>query len=512
MKKQANRKNPGKKSHKKLWIILGIVAVIVVVLVIMAVRGIQNMAKEFTQAMDNTVEVKKGEIDVTAEGIGVIETAKEQTIFPDYNVTISKLYKQDGQQAAAGEVIAEYESLLLDDTILAMEEELSQLDMSLSGMTRTPSKRVKAPVTGRVKEIYAAQGDSVLALQQEQKGLALISADGTLKVEFSPEAEVKEGQKVSVGYQEDKIEGRIHILKDGKAAAVFEDSDKYELGQEASVLSEDGASLGTGTVSCGHGVYVTAKDGVIKSVQVKKNDWVSAGNSLFSLEDVYCSQDYVKALERREELQEKLDEARAYKEGFCVTAPWDCIISGLVAKEGETLPAGSPLCVLLEANTYQAVLSIDELDIRGIDQGQSVEVTVDAVEDATYQGTVTGVSLAGENTGNVGTYQVRVLLEEGEDLLPGMSANGKVTKEQKKDVLLAPVDTIQTIDGKKKVTVVKPDGTRETREVTLGLVNNEYAEVLEGLQEGEKLQVIVKLTDIYSQMGITVGGNEEQGR
>ncbi len=509
MKKQADRRNPGKKSHKKLWIILGIVLVIVVVLVIMAVRGIQNMAKELTEAIDNTVVAQKGEIDITAEGIGVLETAEEHTIFTDYNVTIRKIYKQDGQQASGGEAIAEYESLLLDDTISAMEEELKQLDMSLAGMTRTASKKVKAPVTGRVKEIYVAEGDSVLALQQEQPGLALISADGTLKVEFSPEGDVTEGQKVWISYDEDSVEGRIHILEDGKAAAVFEDSEKYELGREVTVGTEDGAALGTGTISCGHGVYVTAEDGVIQSIQIKQNAWVSAGNTLFRLEDVFCSQEYLKALERREELQEKLEKAEEYKKGFVVTAPEDCIISGLTAKEGETLPAGSPLCRLLDTKSYQAVLAIDELDIRGIEKGQPVEVTVDAVEDVVYPGTVTGVSLAGENTGNVGTYQVRVLLEEEEGLLPGMSANGKVTKEQKKDVLLVPVDTLQTIDGKKSVTVVKPDGTRETREVTLGLVNNEYAEILEGVQEGEKLQVIVKLTDLYSQMGITMSNMEE---
>ncbi|MEG1292044.1 MAG: hypothetical protein RSD28_07080, partial [Lachnospiraceae bacterium] len=64
------------------------------------------------------------------------------------------------------------------------------------------------------------------------------------------------------------------------------------------------------------------------------------------------------------------------------------------------------------------------------------------------------------------------------------------------------------IEGKKTVTVVKKDGKTEAREVTLGLVNNEKAEVLKGISKGDKVQIVIKLSDIYSQMGIDV---EETG-
>lgn len=218
--------------------------------------------------------------------------------------------------------------------------------------------------------------------------------------------------------------------------------------------------------------------------------------------------EYLTLLEQREQLAAKIQEAREYKKGYVVTAEKDAIISGLTAKEGDMLMAGASLCRLLDTAAYQVILDIDELDIQGIEAGQPVEVTVDAIPDAVYQGTVTGVSMAGENTNGVGTYKVSVLLETAEDLLPGMSANGKITMDHKTDVLLIPIDTLQTIDGEKSVNVLKADGTYETRKVTVGLVNNDYAEILEGVQEGEELQVIVKLEDIYSQMGITMETND----
>lgn len=505
MKNQGYPKNR-KKSHKKLWIILGIVAAVLVILVVLIVRGLSNVAQQLTSAMENTAEVRKGEIQVTTEGIGVVEASEAAAVAPEYNVTLSKLYKQDGEPVLAGEAIAEYENLVLDDTIATLESRLSQLEQQLSYMDKSGSTTVKAPVSGRIKELYAAEGDSVMTVQKQQPGLALISADGQMKVEFSLEREATEGQKVRISYEDSEVEGRLEEIAGSQAAAYFEDSDRYEIGVEVTVFAEDGQILGRGITACGHGVYVTADSGIVKSVSVKKQEKISAGNTLFRLEDVAYSREYLTALEQREQLAGKVQTAREYKKGFVVTAETDGIISGLTARPGDSLPAGTPLYTLLQTETYQAVLQIDELDVKGIEKGQQVEVTADAIPDTVYQGTVTGISLAGENTGGVGVYKVTVSLELAEELLPGMSANGKITKDAKKDVLLVPVDTLKTIDGKKSVTVVKPDGTYESREVTLGLVNNEFAEVLEGVSEGEKLQVIMKLSDIYSQMGISLEG------
>ncbi len=506
MKKQQNHK---KKSHKKLWIILGIVAALLIAIVILAIMAIQNMAKQLSGAMTNTATVEAGEIEVTTDGIGVVQTADSGTVFVDYTVTLRKLYKQNGEQAAAGEVIAEFDSIALDDTVSGLENQLASIDSQLSVMEKGGSATVTAPVAGRVKQLFAGEGDSVLTVQSQKDALAVISADGELKVEFDLEGTVEEGQKVTIRWGEDSIPGYIRQITGSRATAAFEDSDKYEIGAAVTVQTESGEKLGEGTTACGHAVYVTADSGIIKSVSVKVNDKVSYGTSLFKLKDTAYSMEYLALLEQREQLADKIREAAAYKKGFVVTAEQDCIVSGLAAKEGDVLPAGTALCKLLYTGAYQVVLNIDELDIRGIEAGQQVEVTVDAIPDEVYQGTVTGVSMAGENNGSVGTYQVTVLLEQAEYVLPGMSANGKITKEHKEGVLLVPIDTLKTVDGKKCVSVLGQDGTYEERQVTVGLVNNDHAEILSGVREGEKLQVIVRLEDLYSQLGISMENMEE---
>jgi RND family efflux transporter, MFP subunit len=242
----------------------------------------------------------------------------------------------------------------------------------------------------------------------------------------------------------------------------------------------------------------------VESINVSLNDKISAGKILMKLKDVNYSDDYVNLLELREELTKKIEKAKEYKAGYVITAPFDCIVNELTVKEGDSVVAGTPFCKMLDTSAFQVVLGIDELDIQGIEQGQKVEITVDAIENEIYDGEVSSVSLSGENTNGVASYQVSVMVNEAKGLLPGMSANGKITIDKKTDALLVPIDAVSTVNNEKKVTVVKDDNTTEERTVKLGLVNNSSAEVLEGLEEGEQVQLIVKIQDIYSQMGITV--------
>lgn len=503
-----NKSNQKKKSHKKLWIILAVTAVIVIAIIVLAIRGLNRMTEQLTSAMSNTAQAKTGQIEVITEGVGIVETADSKMQMIDYNTTLKKLYKQNGERVSAGEVIAEFDGIVLDETISGLKTQLNETDSRLSYTTKSGSTSVKSPVSGRVKRILAGEGDSVLTVQQQQGALAEISADGKLKVVFETGSEVIKGQKVKIIYEEEEINGSIEDITGKSVTAVFEDSNKYDLDVEVKVLTEEGGELGGGVTACGRPVMITADSGTIKSVSVNHNEKISSGSTIFRLEDVNYSEDYLTLLEQREQLTEKIQDAEEYKKGYRVIAEQDCIVSELTAKEGDTIPGGSVLCKLLDTSAYQVVLSIDELDISGIEMDQPVEVTVDAIEDVVLKGKVSGVSLSGENEGGVASYQVNVLLEEGQDLLPGMSANGKISIENKSGVLLIPIDTIQTVDGEKTVTVVKKDGTTESRKVTLGLVNNENAEVLEGVSEGEELQVIVKLEDIYSQMGITMESTE----
>ena len=53
----------------------------------------------------------------------------------------------------------------------------------------TVSTKIKSSVSGRVKKIYAAKGDGVTDVMQEDGALALISLDGKMAVEITAASE-----------------------------------------------------------------------------------------------------------------------------------------------------------------------------------------------------------------------------------------------------------------------------------------------------------------------------------
>lgn len=504
--------NQKKKSHKKIWIILAVVAVIIIGLIAWGVHAVKNMAESMTEAMSsNTAEVKKGPIEVITEGTGTIEAAGSHAKNIEYSIKLRHLYKQNGEAVKAGDVIAEFDGAALDESVSALESQLGSVDMQIRSASRDGKTSVTAPVTGRIKRIWAAENASVLEVQNSNPGLMELSADGRLKTEIETEQQAVPGQKVTVVYGENRIAGLVEAVQGNTFVVTFEDSADYEVDTEVTVLDAQDTELGKGKTESNCPVYVTADSGEIKSISVKVNDKVSAGNTLLKLTNTGYSASYLALLEQRQQLAEKAEEAKAYRKGYVITAKTDGIVSELTAKEGDILPAGTVFCKLLDTSSYQAVLNIDELDIKGIEAGQKVEVTVDAVGDAVLEGTVSSVALAGNNENGVAGYCVSVTLADAANVLPGMSVNGKITVDNHKDALLVPLDAIQTTDGKKTVSVVKKDGTTEQRDVALGLVNNEFAEVLEGVSEGEQVKIIMKLEDIYSQMGISVteSGMEE---
>ena len=70
-----------------------------------------------------------------------------------------------------------------------------------------------------------------------------------------------------------------------------------------------------------------------------------------------------------------------------------------------------------------------------------------------------------------------------------MTANVEVLVAEKADALLAPADAIVRKGGQATVTVQKPGGGTETREVAVGISDGRRTEILSGLVAGETVVV-----------------------
>ena len=82
-----------------------------------------------------------------------------------------------------------------------------------------------------------------------------------------------------------------------------------------------------------------------------------------------------------------------------------------------------------------------------------------------------------------------------------MTATAAVVADSRQDVVLAPNRAIKTQGQNKTVQVLTAAGATETRQVTVGLSNDQNTEILSGLQAGDKVLITGTTTAAVSATG-----------
>lgn len=170
-------------------------------------------------------------------------------------------------------------------------------------------------------------------------------------------------------------------------------------------------------------------------------------------------------------------------------APIDGRVASVLIREGEQATPGAPAVTLLNEDAYHITVSVDEIDIDRVQVGQPVQITLDALPDRPVQGTVSEIAPTSTSTSGVVTYLVTINIDEAQtaDLRPGMSASASITVDEIDDVLVVPnwAVRLNRETGEAFVLLKKPDGTVQEVVVETGLRNEQFSEVLSGLNEGD---------------------------
>ena len=158
------------------------------------------------------------------------------------------------------------------------------------------------------------------------------------------------------------------------------------------------------------------------------------------------------------------------------------------------------------SETMVLAVNVDELDINSVSEGQQAEITLDALEDETFTGTVTkvGGSASSSNSG-VAKYTVEVEIPGDERMKEGMNASAIITIEKRENVVTIPVNALQE-RGTKVFVYTQADSEGNLageQEVTTGLSDGSTVEITEGLSEGDKVY--------YQRLGNISGQKEYQG-
>lgn len=140
-------------------------------------------------------------------------------------------------------------------------------------------------------------------------------------------------------------------------------------------------------------------------------------------------------------------------------------------------------------DTMTITITVDELDILSLEEGQEALVTLDAFPGQSFDASVTSIDTSGTNSGGSTKFTAEVTIDREEDMLAGMNASVVITLETKESVLSIP-EAALVEDGNSVYVYTSYDEESDTFgdlvEVTTGVSDGENVEILSGLDEGSE--------------------------
>ena len=173
-----------------------------------------------------------------------------------------------------------------------------------------------------------------------------------------------------------------------------------------------------------------------------------------------------------------------------VKAPIDGVIASRSIKPGNFVQINTPIFRIVDIDQLEATLNVPERELATLKAGLPVELQVDALAGKTFTGIVDRVSPVVD--AGSGTFRVIAAFNNASgQLQPGMFGRLRIDYDRRANALAIPRAALIEDDTKPSVFVVR-DGKAQRVSLTLGHIEGAWAEVREGLKEGEQVVVAGK--------------------
>ncbi|WP_246839102.1 efflux RND transporter periplasmic adaptor subunit [Leptospira wolffii] len=159
-------------------------------------------------------------------------------------------------------------------------------------------------------------------------------------------------------------------------------------------------------------------------------------------------------------------------------SPLEGIVTNIAYENRETVVPQTPVVTVMDLRKRYLAVSLEEKGAVKVKKGQAVRIRFEALGDKTFEGVVKSVYPMD------GQFEVHIEPKNiPTEILPGMTADVAIETSIKENVTLIPIRGIKS--GKVKIL---RNGKVSTKEITIGLSNGEYAELLSGeVDPGDKV-------------------------
>lgn len=455
-----------KKKPKKSLIIL--IVVVSILFVILIVGGIINVSKSMQAAMeqmgaqdDSLYEVAKQDIRQEITTSGITTGLEKDAYTSPVTAKVENIYVEVGQIVRKGDVLLTYDTSNLGDDL-----EKVKIQAKSERAAGNASYEMAGEAAGKV----SAANTKIKELEKEIKKL---------------KKEIENISDQIVEYEDQLAEAeRKNAKEEAEAATPTEDGTTRE------PKLTDTKSITKSIRNLNKNLSKKQEELAGKQADLAEQQAIVSANKDVKVSDSTKAQ--VEAANQLSDMnindaQESLDKAEAgivaYTDGVVESVE---IIKGAYANETQTL------LTIIHSDSAGVEFSISKDDLDAISDGQKARVVIAGNE---YQGTVDYISRVAVNDtllGNVsaggGTIKGRIRLSNPDDsIYIGVTAKVYIFVGESNETLAVPYEALNTdIDGD-FVLVVNKENIIERRDVTLGLYSDNYYEITNGLEEGDRV-------------------------
>lgn len=517
---------------KRRWpkIVL-LVAVILAALIFFVVRSMLGAGKNLLAGAYLTATAQMQEMTVSVSSTGTIQPIDSYNVSGMVTGEVLEAPFEVGDQVEKGDVLYRIDPGSAQTTVQQAQLAVQQAQLSYDSIA--DGLAPKASGAGVVQQLHVKKGDLVTA----GSPIADISDTSTMTLTLpfqsadAARISVGEAATVTLAGTLETLSGTVESVAAadlvGNGGALVRQV-KIRVQNPGALTTATTATAKVGDIACaGSGTFeanlsqtiTAAGSGEVVSVNTSVGSRVSPGQVLVNLGGSSAETSLENAALSLQNAQLSLQNAQDALENYTITAP----ISGTVIeknfKAGDTIDnnsltaAGGTLAVLYDMSTLTFEMKIDEKDINKIQVGQEVTITADAVEGVTFSGVVDTVNINGTTVSGQTNYPVTVVINDPQDLKPGMNVSADIIVERAGTVLCVPVDAVNRGSDKPTVQVagegaldeegnVIDPSKLETREVTLGRNDNDNIEITSGLTEGD---VVVWANEVSNPLASMMG-------
>lgn len=432
-------------------------------------------------------------------------------------LVVESIYAKEGQQITAGDALLK----LTQDSVEAIREELledvskaqltlKQLNTQQRSTALSASQSYESNVTygeaaqieyeealEEAQAVYTEAQDALTAAYEELEEQQITVE--ALSTQYAQEKHLYDEAAYLVEYIEKEEDPYGYVkaleLRANALSTVEKTEEEWEEAQETyeSMAAQiESLKLSLETAKKQQSLAQIEAQATYQTRMVKYQN----ASELYQIETGLVAEKKQAAQEEYDSATAKLAKLDATISEYMLVSEYDGVITQIAVKEGDSLTRGTELITLNNYDEVTMTVSVDDSDIKQIEVGNPVNITVDAFEEEIFAGTVEEISEAQIDSNSNVTYQVEVSVTGAVDgLYEGMSGEVTFITKETKEVIYVSNRAIYRDGNTSYVLLQSEDGTTIRQEVSTGFSDGVNAEILEGLQEGDVVLIESKVSD-----------------